>query len=181
VNGSGRSQGRSKRSGRKRCDTDPKTALAQSYGLGSRTLCNARPTFEAIIRRRRSRRPTFQPKRQKATPTSTKQAMLSTPCTICSPSVLKNAPLLSSTNPVIAPRIMVAPSKQKSVARTGYSKHENRAGRRHALPSSYFVSTATTQPSSRKFPGADKYADSRGHSYGLELPYIFTNFAPQFP
>lgn len=42
----------------------PKTALAQSYGLGSRTLCNARPTFEAIITRRRSRRPIFQPKRQ---------------------------------------------------------------------------------------------------------------------
>jgi hypothetical protein len=100
----------------------PKTALAQSYGLGSRTLCNARPTFEAIITRRRSRRPIFQPKRQKATPTSMKQAMLSTPCTICPPSVLKNAPLVSSTNPASAPKIMVAPSKQKSVTRTRYSR-----------------------------------------------------------
>jgi hypothetical protein len=36
-------------------------------------------------------------------------------------------------NPMIAPRMMVVPIKQKSVARTGYSKHENRAGRRHAF------------------------------------------------
>jgi hypothetical protein len=88
----------------------------------SRTLCNARPTFEAIITRRRSRRPIFQPKRQKAIPTSMKQAMLSTPCTICPPSVLKKAPLLSPTNPVIAPRIMVAPSKRKGIARPRYSQ-----------------------------------------------------------
>jgi hypothetical protein len=70
----------------------PKTDLAQSYGLGSRTLCNARPTFEAIITRRRSRRPIFQPKHQKAAPTNAKQAMLSTPCTICPPSPQKNSP-----------------------------------------------------------------------------------------
>jgi hypothetical protein len=88
----------------------PKTALAQSYGLGSRTLFNARPTFEAIITRRRSRRPIFQPKRHKAIPTSMKQAMLSIPCTICPSSALKSAPSLTLTNPVIAP------IKQKSIA-----------------------------------------------------------------
>jgi hypothetical protein len=102
----------------------PKTVLAQSYGLGSRTLSNARPTFEPIITRRRSRRPIFQPKRQKASPTSMKQATLSIPCTICPPSVLKNAPSLSSTtNPVIAPRIMVAPSKRQSIPSTRHSQN----------------------------------------------------------
>jgi hypothetical protein len=99
----------------------PKQLLA-GYCQESRSLCNARPTFEPIITRRKSRRPIFQPKRQKATPTSMKQAMLSTPCTICPPSVLKNAPLLGSTNPVIAPTIMVAPSKLKSITRTRYSR-----------------------------------------------------------
>ena len=92
-------------------------------------LCNLRPTFEAIKTRRRSSRPIFQAKRQKATPTSVKHAMLSAPCTICPASRQKNA----SPNPMIAPRVMVVPIKQKSVARTGYSKHENRAGRRHAF------------------------------------------------
>ena len=92
-------------------------------------LCNLRPTFEAIKTRRRSSRPIFQPKRQKTDATSVKQAMLSAPCTICPASPRKNA----SPNPMIAPRMMLVPFKEKSIARTGYSKHENRAGRRHAF------------------------------------------------
>ena len=122
--GTGRSPLRprgSESSTRGACDED-EDCSGTSYGPPSRSLCNARPTFEPIITRRKSRRPIFQPKRQKATPTSMKQAMLSTPCTICPPSVLRNAPLLSSTNPVIAPRIMVAPSKRNSIARTKYSQ-----------------------------------------------------------
>ena len=70
----------------------------------------------------KSSKPIFQPKRQKATPTSTKQAMLTIPCTICPPSVLKSLPLLNSRNPVIAPRSIVAPSKPKSIACTRHSK-----------------------------------------------------------
>ena len=84
-------------------------------------LCNLRPTFEAIKTRRRSSRPIFQPKRQKATPTSVKQAMLSTPCTICPPSPQKNAPSLKA-NPMIAQRMMVAPIKQKSIAHEVFQK-----------------------------------------------------------
>ena len=69
--------------------------------------CNLRPTCEAIKTRRRSSRPIFQPKRQKAAPTSMKQAMLSAPCTICPASRQKTA----SPNPMIAPRMMVVPIK----------------------------------------------------------------------
>jgi hypothetical protein len=98
-----------------------KTAPAQGYCRGSRCLCNARPTFEPIITRRKSRRPIFQPKRQKATPTSMKHAILSTPCTICPLTDLKNACSLTLKNPVIAPRMMV-PIKQKSITCPGASK-----------------------------------------------------------
>jgi hypothetical protein len=103
-------------------------------------LCNLRPTFETIKTRRRSSRPIFQPKRQKAAPTSVKQAMLSAPCTICPPSPQKDAPSLKA-NPIIALRMMVAPIRQKSIAREVFqktyllatpcrsAKHENCAGR----------------------------------------------------
>jgi hypothetical protein len=51
-----------------------------------------------------------------------KQAMLSIPCTICPPSLLKNAPSLKLTNPVIAPRMKVVPIKQKSITCPGAFK-----------------------------------------------------------
>ena len=60
----------------------------------------------------------FPAEARKTIPTSMKQAILSTPWTICPPSVLKRLLPLSSTNPVIAPRIMVIPSQRKSIART---------------------------------------------------------------
>ena len=56
----------------------PRTSLPfsdkQCQGSGSRTLCNATPTFEPIIIRRRSSSPIFQSTRQNATPTSMRRA-----------------------------------------------------------------------------------------------------------
>jgi hypothetical protein len=46
--------------------------------------------------------------------------MLSIPCTICPPGVLKNPPLLRSANLVIIPRMTVVPMKGKSIGHTKY-------------------------------------------------------------
>ena len=84
--------------------------------------CNVRPTCEAIKTKRISSRPIFQPKCKKAAPTSVRQPMLSTACKICLPSPQKHAPSSKSANPMIAARMIVMPNKQKSIARTRYSK-----------------------------------------------------------
>ena len=47
--------------------------------------------------------------------------MLSIPCKICPPNVLKNPPSLRSANLVIIPRIRVVPMKGKSIGHTKYS------------------------------------------------------------
>jgi len=87
--------------------------------------------------------------------------MLSIPCTICPPSPRKNAPSLKSTNPVIAPRIIVVLIRQKSIAcREAFKKliivswlltrgrAENRAGG-NTPPKLHLVSTVDN---GTKFP-----------------------------
>ena len=63
--------------------------------------------FDKIKSRPRSITPTFQPKRQKVTPTSAKHAKLNNPCTTCPATPRRNWPSLKDTNPVSAPRTNV--------------------------------------------------------------------------
>jgi hypothetical protein len=65
------------------------------------------PTFDVMKRRARSITPTFQPKHEKASPTSAKHIMLNNPCRICPATPLNNPPSLQNTNTVIAPIINV--------------------------------------------------------------------------
>ena len=63
--------------------------------------------FDTIKSRPRSITPTFQPKCQKATPTSAKHTTLNNPCTTCPAILQRNSLSLKHTTPVSAPKTNV--------------------------------------------------------------------------